>query len=1147
MNEASTPPKTIGRYLIRSELGGGGMGDVYRVWDPDTRRELALKVLKFTYPRALHYFKREFRAVASLSHPNLVTLYDLHFENEQYFYTMDIVDGTDLYVYVNGHNRIVSDTKVLCSPSRLDRVKRTVVQLLRGLAFLHHHNRVHRDIKPSNILVDREGRVSLVDFGIVKELIPGGEGQSLSQVFGTSTYFSPEQSLGSNVGPAADLYSVGVVLYELLAGVPPFTGESVDVALAHRNTPPPSLVQRVPGSSPELILVCMALLKKDPLQRPSAREALEMLHAQTDFHSPVTEFIGRVPARRQLHSALSEVQSGEGRFVLIEGESGVGKTALVECFTREARLFGASFFTGTCVQRDHVPMRGLDTIVERMAEAYRRETARIMRRLSIGERAALIDGFEFLGELLPPEEHGDYDGRSSPASGLRRTLTGLAQKRLIVIVLEHLHLADDAVCEVLSNLQTGGAPPPVLFVVTIRSEAVEPHGRIAEFLEFAYAQSQTRRVPLEAFTEKETRQYITEHLVPAPVWASEYVQEQTGGSPLLVSTMVEAIKGAPLDAVPTLEQTISRQVNSLDETAQITIKALAINRGPLSVVALQEACAMDMDTVYAAVRQLTARQLAELATGRGGETIVVGRHATLMSIIRNGLPTDERPEWHRALAYAHQATRGAGTDISYHWDAAGEPTKMRTYVERETQRARTDGDHPRAIEMIRVSLGDDPPLAMRKELLGSLIDSLSRCGRFLEAAQTIDELATIDEDLGYALQGRRCQLYLLAGQIQKFRAFADDLPPIARVPLADALLDFLPSDAEVYLAHVNDPWGDLVRARLLCERSDDRASAQIRNLLDGCDESVVDAGPQGQGQRALAWACYYRALGQSDQATQILSEVTEDVGEAGLQDNLLAARITLMRAGALLDHGLVSAARRLVGPLLRFARAHRLSSIQTLACCLQARASLEAGDLTAADLFIEEASRTWPAKPWSLPHALIALVRAQHALYQRNFDEAVSALGYIEHQLELAPFFELRSIHREYVVLRARTALCLSLRAWRCGAEPDDAIDTLISQLRQCRPRPTGWIGFLSSLPTVFSGQTQDALEQLDALTESMQTRAVSAVEMAGILGWTSAIRESRGQGGGRDWARAVDMLRAAGASLPPEMMMVSKPDDDGK
>ena len=137
MSSTETTPKRIGRYDVLGELGGGGMGDVYRVQDSVTRRELArMKVLKFTYPRALHYFKREFRAVASLSHPNLVALYDLHFEDDQYFYTMELIEGCDLYVFVNGHNRVITELATLYQPARLDRLKRVLVQLLRGLCFL---------------------------------------------------------------------------------------------------------------------------------------------------------------------------------------------------------------------------------------------------------------------------------------------------------------------------------------------------------------------------------------------------------------------------------------------------------------------------------------------------------------------------------------------------------------------------------------------------------------------------------------------------------------------------------------------------------------------------------------------------------------------------------------------------------------------------------------------------------------------------------------------------------------------------------------------------------------------------------------------------------------------------------------------------
>ena len=146
-----------GRYEIRQSLGGGGIGDVFHVWDPVRRRDLALKVLKFTYPRALHYFKREFRAIARLRHPNLVTLYDLHVEDGHYFFTMELIDGVDLYVHVNESNAIIEDPRQLTAPNRQARIRRAFVQLLRGLGYLHGAGCVHRDLKPSNVMVDRDG------------------------------------------------------------------------------------------------------------------------------------------------------------------------------------------------------------------------------------------------------------------------------------------------------------------------------------------------------------------------------------------------------------------------------------------------------------------------------------------------------------------------------------------------------------------------------------------------------------------------------------------------------------------------------------------------------------------------------------------------------------------------------------------------------------------------------------------------------------------------------------------------------------------------------------------------------------------------------------------------------------------------------
>jgi hypothetical protein len=172
------------------------------------------------------------------------------------------------------------------------------------------------------------------------------------------------------------------VLYELLAGVPPFDGEPQLVITQHRSLAPPSLVQRVPGVQPNLALLCMALLEKDPNDRPSAHEALEMLGERTEVpFDDDAEFVGRRQARKALHEALDHVRAGQGCLVLVEGQSGAGKTALVNAFAAEARVWDATHITGVCVHRDHVPARGLDTIVERMAEAWRRSVAEITRAI----------------------------------------------------------------------------------------------------------------------------------------------------------------------------------------------------------------------------------------------------------------------------------------------------------------------------------------------------------------------------------------------------------------------------------------------------------------------------------------------------------------------------------------------------------------------------------------------------------------------------------------------------------------------------------------------------------------------------------------------------------------------------------------------
>jgi len=260
-------PDTIidGRYRVISRLGAGGMADVYLAQDQLLGRHLAVKVLHHHFAEDHEFverFKREASSAAALSHPNIVGIFDRGEWNGTYYIAMEYVAGRSL-------KSIIREDGALDAVTAID----IVVQILRAARFAHRRGVIHRDLKPHNVILDEEGRARVTDFGIARA---GASDMTLTgSVMGTAQYLSPEQAQGFAVSSASDLYSVGVILYELLTGVVPFEGESA-VAIAYKQVsaaprPPSELNPAIP---PSLDAVVMHALAKDPAQRYADADAL---------------------------------------------------------------------------------------------------------------------------------------------------------------------------------------------------------------------------------------------------------------------------------------------------------------------------------------------------------------------------------------------------------------------------------------------------------------------------------------------------------------------------------------------------------------------------------------------------------------------------------------------------------------------------------------------------------------------------------------------------------------------------------------------------------------------------------------------------------------------------------------------------------
>ncbi len=250
------------RYQLQDPIGRGGMATIYRGLDLHMDRVVAIKVLRDVYssdPKFVKRFELEAKAASALQHPNIVQVYDYGLTDGNYFIVMELVEGTDLRRYLRSRGVLDVDRAVIIAHD-----------VALGLGAAHRRNIVHRDVKPQNILVGRRGAIKLTDFGIasVYKDMNAERLTTTGMTLGTVQYYAPEQAQGEIVTPAADVYALGIVMYEMLTGRPPFDGDTpVAVAMQHIQdppTPPSQLNPNIPQPLEEIILRC---LDKEPQMR----------------------------------------------------------------------------------------------------------------------------------------------------------------------------------------------------------------------------------------------------------------------------------------------------------------------------------------------------------------------------------------------------------------------------------------------------------------------------------------------------------------------------------------------------------------------------------------------------------------------------------------------------------------------------------------------------------------------------------------------------------------------------------------------------------------------------------------------------------------------------------------------------------------
>lgn len=790
--------RLCGRYEIRRTLGQGAMGVVYEALDHVRGARVALKTMRRVRAADLYRFKKEFRALTDIAHRNLAALYDLEADGNLTFFTMEVVEGVDFLEHVTAAARDAPPRSRPSCPADVARLRRALAQLVDGLTALHAGGKLHRDVKPTNVVVTAEGRVVVLDFGLVASFGREGTPTVDDTIVGTPAYMSPEQAASGKLSEASDWYSVGVMLYQALTGELPYAGSPLKILVDKQRVDPAPPHDIADGVPEDLGALCMALLEREPERRPTATEIRQRVGdaAQTDRPSaphaepraPSGAFVGRERHLAALSSSFDTVRAGHAVVALVRGSSGMGKSLLAHRFLDVLGHGGSGAVTlsARCYERESVPYKALDGIVDALSEHLRRLTPAEVDAVLPVEIRALTRLFPVLNRVdaiaSAAPEHRDVadlqELRRRAAMALRELLARMSARRPLVLWIDDLQWADVDSAALIEEVLRPPGSPPLLLIASYRSE--DASSAFVKALEALRATGRgaidVREIEVGTLTHAEARELALALLgdqADAERHA-EAVANESGGSPFFVDVLVQhLVAGRAMDwraaGTPRLEAVLHERVSALPEDARRLLEVIAVAGNPVSRAAASTAAGLDGARALAALALLRAGKLVRSLQSRDDHDVAT-YHDRIREVVVARLDGADRARIHLCLAHALVADGNADPEaLVVHFGAGGERGKAAEAAAVAAAKAVEALAFERAAVLWRRAL-ELPGISAEaaRDRKAKLAEALTNDGREAEAAEIRIELA---RDVGTleALELRRqaAEQFLVSGHFER--------------------------------------------------------------------------------------------------------------------------------------------------------------------------------------------------------------------------------------------------------------------------------------------------------------------------------------------------------------------------------------------